>query len=78
MTSRELYRITGDALSITGPPAWDSPDAPESRDVLRHIDDDAGGDETGWCIMPNDSDDAEYVPVDTVMAGELIRARLRD
>lgn len=77
MTSRELCRITTDALSITDPPTWDSPDAPGSCDVLSHIDD-AGGDETGWCIMPNDSDDAEYVPVDTVMAGELIRARLRD
>ena len=77
MTSRELFEITAEALSITGPAEWDSPDASESRDVLSHIDDGEGEDGPLWCLMPGESSDEDYVPVDTGMAGDLIRVRLR-
>lgn len=77
MTSRELLRITAGALAITGPPEWDSPDASESRDVLSPIDDEAGEDGPPWGLMSNGSPNADYVPVDLVMAAELVRARFR-
>ncbi len=77
MTARELLRITEDAVSITGPPEWDSPDASESRDVLSPIDDEVGEDGPLWCLVPNGSPDADYVPVDTVMAQELLRSHFR-
>lgn len=77
MTANELLRVTADALSITGPPEWESPDESDLRDVLTHVDGDV--DEGGplWCLMQGGSPDADYVPIDMVMASELIRVRLR-
>lgn len=73
MTSQDLLSITGDALSITGPPEWDSPDASESRDALCHIDDAAGEGGPLWCLICSDAQDTDYVPVDTAMAKDLLR-----
>lgn len=74
MTASKLFRITDDALSITGLPEWDSPDVSESRDVLSPIN---GEDGPLWCLMPSGSPDADYVPVDTVMARDLLRSHFR-
>ena len=77
MTATELFRISSDALAITGPPEWNSPDAPGVRDALTYIDDDA--DENGplWALLPTASETSDYVPIDTAMAHALIKAHLR-
>ena len=77
MTSTELLKITSDALAITGPPEWDSPDAPGVRDALSYIDDDAGEDGPLWALLPTASENTDYVPIDTAMAHVLIKAHLR-
>ena len=76
MTANELVKISSDALAITGPPEWESPDAPDVRDALIYIDDDADEDGPLWCLAPTGSDDADYVPIDTAMAHELIKTHL--
>ncbi len=77
VTATELFKISSDALAITGPPEWDSPDAPGVRDALVYIDDEAAEDSPLWCLAPTGSDDADYVPIDTAMAHALIKAHLR-
>ena len=76
MTATELFKISSDALAITGPPEWDSPDAPAERDALVYIDDDADEDGPLWALLPGGSETSDYVPIDTVMAGELIKTHL--
>ncbi|MCH9035585.1 MAG: hypothetical protein IID42_13970 [Planctomycetes bacterium] len=76
MTATELFKISSDALAITGPPEWDSPDAPGVRDALVYIDDDADEDGPLWALLPTGSETSDYVPIDTVMAGELIKTHL--
>ena len=77
MTATELFKISFDALAITGPPEWDSPDAPAERDALVYIDDDADEDGPLWALLPTSSDNADYMPIDTAMACTLIKAHLR-
>ncbi len=77
MTANELVKITSDALAITGPPEWDSPDAPGVRDALVYLDDDADENGPVWALSPTESDTSGYVPIDTAMACELITAYLR-
>ena len=77
MTATELFKSSSDALAITGPAEWDSPDAPGERDALVFYDDEAAEDGPLWFLAPTGSDDADYVPLDTPMAQELIQAHLR-
>ena len=39
MTAIELFKISSDALAITGNAEWHSPDAPGQSDVLVGVDD---------------------------------------
>ena len=48
MTATELFKSSSDALAITGPAEWDSPDAPGQRDALIYIDDEAAEDGPVW------------------------------
>ncbi len=77
MTATELFKSSSDALAITGPAEWDSPDAPGHRDALVYVDDEAGEDGPLWCLAQTGSDDADYVAMDTAMAQELIESHLR-
>ncbi len=77
MTATELFKSSSDALAITGPAEWDSPDAPGQRDALVYDDDEAAEDGPFWCLAPTGSDDVDYLPMDTAMAQELIQAHLR-
>ena len=77
MTATELFKSSSDALAITGPAEWDSPDAPGQRDALIYIDDEAAEDGPVWCLAPTGSDDADYLPMDTAMAQQLIESHLR-
>ena len=77
MTATELCKISSDALAITGPPEWDSPDAPGQLDALVYVDDEAAEDGPLWCLAQTGSDDADYLPMDTAMAQELIESHLR-
>ncbi len=77
MTATELFKSSSDALAITGPAEWDSPDAPGQRDALVYVDDEAVEDGPLWCLAPTGSDDADYLPMDTAMAQELIESHLR-
>ncbi len=77
MTATELFKISSDALAITGPPEWDSPDAPGVRDALVYLDDDADEDGPLWALLPTASENTDYVPIDTAMAHVLIKAHLR-
>ena len=77
MTATELFNSCSDALAITGPAEWDSPDAPGQRDVLVYVDDEAAEDGPLWCLAPPGSDSADYLPMDTAMAQELIETHCR-
>ncbi len=77
MTASELFKRSADALAITGPGEWDSPDGPGQRDALVYVDDEAAEDGPLWCLAPTGSDDADYSPLDTAMAKELIESHLR-
>ncbi|MCH7884230.1 MAG: hypothetical protein IIC01_03180 [Planctomycetes bacterium] len=77
MTATELFKTSSDALAITGPAEWDSPDAPGQRDALVYVDDEAAEDGPLWCLAPPGSDDADYLPMDATMARELIESHLR-
>ena len=77
MTATELFKSSSDALAITGPAEWDSPDAPGQRDALGYVDVEAAEDGPLWCLTPTGSDDADYLPIDTAMAQELIESHLR-
>ncbi len=77
MTATELFKSSYDALAITGPAEWDSPDAPGQRDVLVYDDDESAEDGPLWCLAPTGSDDADYLPMDTTMAREQIVSHLR-
>ncbi len=77
MTATELFKISSDALAITGPAEWDSPDAPGQRDALVYLDDEAAEDDPLWCLAPTGSDDADYLAMDTAVAQELIESHLR-
>ncbi len=77
MTATELFKISSDALAITGPAEWDSPDAPDQRDALVYLDDEAAEDGPLWCLAPTGSDDADYLAMDTAIAQELIESHLR-
>ena len=77
MTATELFKISSDALAITGPPEWDSPDAPGVRDALVYLDDDADEDGALWALLPTVSETSDYVPIATAMAYELTKAHLR-
>ena len=77
MTATELFKSSSDALAITGPAEWDSPDAPGEHDVLVCDEDEAAEDGPLWCLAPTGSDDADYLPMDTTMARELIVSHLR-
>ena len=77
MTATELFKSSSDALAITGPAEWDSPDAADQRDVLVYVDDEAAEDGPLWCLAPPGSEDADYLPMDTAMARELIESHLR-
>ena len=76
MTATELFKISSDALAITGQAEWDSPDAPGQRDALVYDDDESAEDGPLWCLAPTGSDDADYLPMDTAMAQELIESHL--
>jgi len=65
MTATELFESSYDALAITGPAEWDSPDAPGQRDALVYVDDEAAEDGPLWCLGPTGSDDGDYLPLDT-------------
>ena len=41
MTATELFKSSSDALAITGPAEWDSPDAPGQRDAFFYVDEEA-------------------------------------
>ncbi len=77
MTAAELFKSSSDALAITGPAEWDSPDAPGQRDALVYLDDEAAEDGPLWCLAPTGSDDADYLAMDTAVAQELIESHLR-
>jgi len=77
MTPTELFKSSSDALAITGPAEWNSPDAPGQRDALVYVDDEAAEDGPLWALIPTGSDDADFVPMDTAMAQELIESHLR-
>ncbi len=77
MTATELFNHSAEALAIAGPAEWDSPDECDSKDVLFFDPDETSEDVPLWCVAPIDSDDAEYVPVDTGMARDLISCHLR-
>ena len=77
MTATAFFKISSAALAITGPGEWDSPDAPGQRDALVYVDDEAAEDGPLWCLAPTGSDDDDYLPMDTVMAQELIESHLR-
>ena len=77
MTATELFKNSSEALAITGPAEWDSPDDPGQRDALVYVDDEAGEDGPLWCLAPAGSDDADFMPLDTAMAQELIVSHLR-
>ena len=77
VTATELFKISSDALAITGLPEWDSPDAPDVRDALVYLDDDGDEDGPRWALLPTASESSDYVPIDTAMAYELIKAHLR-
>ncbi len=76
MTPTELFKSTFDALAITGPAEWDSPDTPDQRDALVYDDDESAEGGPLWCLAPTGSDDADYLPMDTAMAHRLIQAHL--
>ena len=78
MTATGLFNITANALAITGPPEWSSPDAPDVRDALVYVDDDAAEDCPLWALIPTGADNADYVPIDAAMAQELITAHLHN
>ena len=77
MTATELFKRSSEALAITGPAEWDSPDAPGQRDALVYIDDEAAEDGPHWCLEPTSSDADDYAPMDTAAAQELIESHLR-
>ena len=77
MTAPELFDVTCAALAVTGNPTWDSPDAGDERDALVYLTDDADDGGPLWALTPLGSEDADYVPIDTAMAQELIEAQLR-
>ena len=77
MTATELFKSSSEALAITGPAEWDSPDASDQRDVLIYMDDEAAEDGPLWCLAPTGSDEADYLPMDAGMAQELIESHLR-
>ena len=77
MTATELFKSSFDALAITGPAEWDSPDAPGHHDALVYLDVEAAEDGPLWCLAPTDSDDADYLALDSAMAQELIESHLR-
>ena len=77
MTSAKLFEITAEALAITGQPEWASPEVPDDRDALVYLSDDAGEPEVDWALAPVGSGEADYVPIDSTMAEELIKAHLR-
>ncbi len=77
MTATELFKSSSEARAITGPGEWDSPDAPGQRDALVYVDDEAAEDSPLWCLAPTGSDDADYLPMDTAMAQQLIESHLR-
>ncbi len=77
MTATELFKSSSEALAITGPAEWNSPDVPGQRDALVYVDDEAAEDSPLWCVAPTGSDDADYVPMDTAMARQLIESHLR-
>ncbi len=77
MTASELFKSSSDALAITGPAEWDSPDAPGQRDALASVDDEAAKDGPLWFLATTGSDDADSLPMDTAIAQELIESHLR-
>ena len=77
MTATELFKRSSYALAITGPAEWDSPDSPGQHDALLYVDDEAAEDGPLWCLAPTGSADDDYLPMDTVMAQELIESHLR-
>ena len=77
MTATELFKSSYDALAITGPVEWDSPDVRGQRDALVFLDDGAAEGGPHWCLAPTGSEDADYLPLDTAMAQELMTSHLR-
>lgn len=77
MTSATLFEITAEALAITAQPEWASPEVPGDRDALVYLTDEAGEREADWALAPVGSDEADYVPIDTAMSEDLIKAHLR-
>jgi len=77
MTATELLNRSSDALAITGPAEWESPDSPGQRDALVYVDDETAEDGPLWCLAPTGLDDDDYLELDTAMAEELIVSHLR-
>lgn len=77
MTATELFQISAEALAIIGPAEWNCPDDPSRRDALIYIDDETDQDGPLWSLASADSDTADYLPIDTQMAAQLIEGHLR-
>jgi hypothetical protein len=77
ITATELFNNSNEALVITGPVKWDSPDESGQCEVLHYEDEEDGEDAPFWCLTPPDSID-DCVPLDTAMAMELIASHLRN
>ncbi len=77
ITATKLFKSSSDALAITAPAEWNSPDAAGQRDARVFVDAEAAEDGPLWCLAPTDPDDADYLPMDTAMAQELIASHLR-
>ncbi|MCH8150064.1 MAG: hypothetical protein IH987_19135 [Planctomycetes bacterium] len=78
MTATDLYKISVEALTITGYPEWCSMDVADERDKLIFLDDEASEDGPLWALAPTGVQDEDYLPIDTAMAHELIKCHLRN
>ena len=78
MTATELYRISDEALAITGHPEWCSMDDTDERDTLIFLNDEASEEGPLWALAPTGVHDEDYLPIDTAMAHELIKSHCRN
>ena len=72
MTATELYRLSAEALTLTGYPEWCSMDDTDERDPLTYLDDEASEEGPRWALAPTRVPDEDYLPTDTSVDHELI------